>query len=50
LSPLAALAGKEPLVSGDYLADRHSVTSAEVKAVIGFCGVYDMQAHGSTTR
>jgi acetyl esterase/lipase len=53
LSPLAALAGKEPLVSGDYLADRHSVTSAEVKAVIGFYGVYDMQAqweHDQMTR
>jgi acetyl esterase/lipase len=44
LSALAALAGKEPLFSGEYLMDRHSATSAEVKAVIGFYGVYDMQA------
>jgi acetyl esterase/lipase len=45
LSALAALAGKEPLFSGDYLTDRHSAISAEVKAVIGFYGVYDMQGH-----
>jgi pimeloyl-ACP methyl ester carboxylesterase len=48
-----ALAGKEPLFSGDYLTDRHSATSAEVKAVIGFYGVYDMQAqweHDQMTR
>jgi acetyl esterase/lipase len=50
LSTLSALAGKEPLFSGDYLADRHSVTSAEVKAVIGFCGFYDMQGQWSTTK
>jgi acetyl esterase/lipase len=50
LSVLAALAGKGPLFSGDYLTDRHSATSAEVKAVIG---VYDMQAqweHDQMTR
>jgi pimeloyl-ACP methyl ester carboxylesterase len=48
-----ALAGKEPLFSGDYLTDRHSATFAEVKAVIGFYGVYDMQAqwhHDQITR
>ena len=53
LSALAALAGKEPLFSGGYLTDRHSATSAEVKAVIGFYGVYDMQAqweHDQMTR
>jgi hypothetical protein len=33
--------------------DRHSATSAEVKAVVGFYGVYDMQAqweHDQITR
>jgi pimeloyl-ACP methyl ester carboxylesterase len=45
-----ALAGKEALFSSDYLTDRYSATSAEVKAVIGFYGVYDMQRNGSTTR
>jgi len=48
-----ALAGKEALFSADYLTDRYSATSAEVKAVIGFYGVYDMQAqweHDQMTR
>jgi acetyl esterase/lipase len=44
LSALVALAGKEPLLSSQYLSDRHAATPAKVKAVIGFYGVYDMLA------
>ena len=44
LSALLALAGSEPQFSNQYLADRHAATSAEVKAVVGFYGVYDMLA------
>jgi acetyl esterase/lipase len=53
LSALVALAGKEPLFSSQYLSDRHAATPAEVKAVIGFYGVYDMLAqweHDQITR
>jgi len=53
LSALLALAGREPLFSNQYLADRHAATSAEVKAVVGFYGVYDMLAqweHDQITR
>jgi acetyl esterase/lipase len=44
LAALTALAGDEPLFSTDYRGDPHAVTPANVKAVIGFYGVYDMQA------
>jgi acetyl esterase/lipase len=53
LSALVALAGKEPLFSSQYLSDRHAATPAEVKAVVGFYGVYDMLAqweHDQITR
>jgi acetyl esterase/lipase len=53
LSALVALAGKEPLFSSQYLSDRHAATPADVKAVVGFYGVYDMQAqweHDQITR
>jgi acetyl esterase/lipase len=53
LSALVALAGNEPLFSSQYLGDRHSKTPAEVKAVVGFYGVYDMLAqweHDQITR
>jgi acetyl esterase/lipase len=53
LSALVALAGKEPLFSSQYLSGRHAATPAEVKAVVGFYGVYDMQAqweHDQITR
>jgi acetyl esterase/lipase len=53
LSALLALAGSEPQFSNQYLADRHAATSAEVKAVVGFYGVYDMLAqweHDQITR
>jgi acetyl esterase/lipase len=53
LSALVALAGNEPLFSGQYLGDRHSKTSTAVKAVVGFYGVYDMLAqweHDQITR
>ncbi len=53
LSALAALAGKEPLFSSQYLSDRHAATPAEVKVVVGFYGVYDMLAqweHDQITR
>ncbi len=53
LSALVALAGREPLFSNQYLSDRHAATPAEVKAVIGFYGVYDMLAqweHDQITR
>lgn len=44
LVSLVALAGDEPLFSGEYRSDPHAATPANVKAVIGFYGVYDMQA------
>jgi len=44
LSALVALAGNEPLFSREYRDDPRASTSAGVKAVIGFYGVYDMQA------
>jgi acetyl esterase/lipase len=53
LVALVALAGEEPLFSSDYRADPHAATLANVKAVIGFYGVYDMQAqwqHDQITR
>jgi acetyl esterase/lipase len=53
LVALVALAGDEPLFSTEYRSDPHAATSANVKAVIGFYGVYDMQAqwhHDQITR
>ena len=53
LSALVALAGREPLFSSQYSTDRHAATSAEVKSVVGFYGVYDMLAqweHDQITR
>ena len=44
LSALVALAAKEPLFSSEYRSDRHAETTADVKAVIGFYGVYDLLA------
>lgn len=53
LAALVALAGNEPLFSGQYQGDRHAASLAEVKAVVGFYGVYDMLAqweHDQITR
>jgi acetyl esterase/lipase len=53
LSALVALAGNEPLFSSQYLGDRHAATPADVKAVVGFYGVYDLLAqweHDQITR
>jgi acetyl esterase/lipase len=53
LVSLVALAGDEPSFSTDYRSDPHAATPANVKAVIGFYGVYDMQAqwmHDQITR
>jgi acetyl esterase/lipase len=53
LAALVALAGKEPLFSSEYRGDRHAAISPEVKAVVGFYGVYDMLAqweHDQITR
>jgi acetyl esterase/lipase len=44
LSALVALAGEEPLYSSEYKSDPNSGVSSKVKAVVGFYGVYDMQA------
>src|SRR5438132_1161773 len=44
LSALVALAGDEPLFSSEYRNDPHASSPAGVSAVIGFYGVYDMQA------
>jgi acetyl esterase/lipase len=44
LSALVALAGDEPLLSTQHREDPHAGVSCAVKAVIGFYGVYDMQA------
>ena len=53
LSALVALAGDEPLFSSQYRDDPYAATPANVKAVIGFYGVYDMVAqweHDQITR
>ena len=44
LSALVALAGEEPQFSGEYRNDPNAAVSSKVKAVVGFYGVYDMQA------
>jgi acetyl esterase/lipase len=44
LAALVALAGDEPLFSTEYRNDPHAATSTNVKAVVGFYGVYDMHA------
>jgi acetyl esterase/lipase len=44
LSALVALAGEEPLFSSEYRTDPNAAVSSKVKAVVGFYGVYDMQA------
>ena len=44
LSALVGLAGAEALLSTEYRGDPHAGVSCAVKAVIGFYGVYDMQA------
>lgn len=53
LSALVALAGEEPLFSSEHRTGRHASIRADVKAVIGFYGVYDMLAqweHDQVTR
>jgi acetyl esterase/lipase len=53
LSALVALAGAEPLLSGEDRGNRYASAAANVKAVIGFYGVYDMVAqweHDQLTR
>jgi acetyl esterase/lipase len=53
LSALVALAGDEPLYSSLYPNDPYAATPADVKAAIGFYGVYDMTAqweHDQITR
>jgi acetyl esterase/lipase len=53
LVSLVALAGEEPLFSTEHRDDPHAATPANVKAVIGFYGVYDMLAqwqHDQITR
>jgi acetyl esterase/lipase len=53
LAAMVALAGGEPLLSRDYRDDPHASVSSTVRAVIGFCGVYDMAAqweHDQITR
>ena len=53
LSALVALAGEEPLFSTQYRNDPCASTPANVKAVVGFYGVYDMLAqweHDQITR
>ena len=44
LSALVAFAGEEPLYSSEYRSDANASVSSKVKAVVGFYGVYDMQA------
>ena len=44
LVSLVALAGDEPQFSGEYRNDPHAATPSNVKAVVGFYGVYDMAA------
>jgi len=53
LASMVALAGDEPLFSRDHQGDRHASVSCDVKAVLGFYGVYDMLAqweHDQITR
>jgi acetyl esterase/lipase len=53
LVSLVALAGDEPLFSTEYRNDPNAATPANVKSVVGFYGVYDMQAqwmHDQITR
>jgi len=53
LSALVALAGDETPFSGQYRNDSYAATRANIKAVIGFYGVYDMVAqweHDQITR
>jgi acetyl esterase/lipase len=53
LAALVGLAGEEPLFSSQYRHDRCASSPANVKAVIGFYGVYDMLAqweHDQITR
>lgn len=53
LAALVALAGDEPAFSTEYRGDPHAATPANVKGVVGFYGVYDMQAqwhHDQITR
>ena len=53
LTALVALAGDEPMFSTEYRNDPNAATAANVKAVVGFYGVYDMQAqwlHDQITR
>src|SRR6478735_7296234 len=53
LTALVALAGDEALYSTEYRNDPNAATAANVKAVVGFYGVYDMQAqwlHDQITR
>jgi acetyl esterase/lipase len=53
LAALVALAGDEPLFSTEYRNDPHAATPSNVKAVVGFYGVYDMPAqwhHDQITR
>jgi acetyl esterase/lipase len=53
LAALVALAGDEPLFAASYRDDRYSSTPSNVKAVVGFYGVYDMIAqweHDQITR
>ena len=44
LAALVALAGGETLFAAEYQGDRHASVRADVKAVIGIYGVYDMAA------
>ena len=44
LVSLVALAGDDPLFSTEYRNAPHAATPSNVKAVVGFYGVYDMQA------
>jgi acetyl esterase/lipase len=53
LAALVALASDEPIFSSEYRNDPHAATPTNVKTVIGFYGVYDMQAqwmHDQLTR
>src|SRR6516225_1863163 len=53
LAALVALASDEPLFSSQYRNDPGSPASVNVKAVVGFYGVYDMQSqweHDQITR
>jgi acetyl esterase/lipase len=44
LAALVALAADEPMFSSDYRNAPHAATPANVKTMVGFYGVYDMQA------